>query len=275
VSDRPPETGKKPRKPKKPKDLVPFAEVQKRLRLFNEDYRGIKAIPVKTIVGSVDRSTLFDRKFNPRVPELRDRMRQVALAFPDGDFPPIRVFKVSDVYFVRDGHIRVAAAKEQGIEFIDAEIVELDTQEAVEPDTDMVEVIHLEQHRRMFLDTGLASVRPDASIRVSVPIGYTRLRESIAVHGYGLFQERGTILSREEVAADWYDRVYRPAVETLRRAGLTEAFSRSTEADLFLWIQARRQSLFPDRGNLDFDDAAWEAGRKAGAHPSKSTEGQP
>ena len=81
------------------------------------------------------------------------------------------------------------------------------------------------------------------------------------------------MLSREEVAADWYDRVYVPAVETLRKSGLTEAFSRSTEADLFLWIQARRQSMFPDRGNLDFDDAAWEAGRTAGANPS--TEDQP
>lgn len=270
MSERPPESGKKPRKPK---DLVPFAEVQKRLRLFQEDYRGVKPIPVKTIVGSVDRSTLFDRNFRPRVAELRDRMRQVALAFPDGDYPPIKVFKVSDVYFVRDGHIRVATAKVQGIEFIDAEIVELQTQEAVPPDADMVEVIHIEQHRRMFLDTGLASVRPDADIHVSLPVGYTRLRESIAVHGYCLLQERGAMLSREEVAADWYDRVYVPAVETLRKSGLTEAFSRSTEADLFLWIQARRQSMFPDRGNLDFDDAAWEAGRTAGANPS--TEDQP
>ena len=259
----------------KPKELVPFPEVQKRLRLFREHYRGVKAIPVKAIVGSVDKSTQFDRNFRSREVDQRKRMRQVALAFPDGDFPPIKVFQADDVFFVRDGHIRVAVAKEKGVDFIDAEITELETEETIPPDADMVDVIHLEQHRRLLVDTGLAAIRPEADILVSLPAGYTKIRESIAVHGYRLLQERGEMLSREEITGDWYDRVYLPAIAALRQEGLVETFSKSTEADLFLWVEERRRSMFPERGNLRVEEVAQEEGRVVGAKPKKSPEVAP
>lgn len=268
----PESTPKTAKKRSKPKDLVPFPEVQKRLRLFEEHYRGVKAIPVKAIVGSVDKSSQFDRSFRSRVSDQRKRMRQVALAFPDGDFPPIRVFQVSEVFFVRDGHIRVAVAKEKGVEFIDAEITELETQEAIPKEADLVDVIHLEQHRRLLTDTALGAARPDANIRVSLPVGYSKIRDSIAVHGYRLFQERGEVLPREEIAGDWYDRVYRPAINALARAGLIEAFSRSTEADLFLWVEERRRSMFPERGPQQIEDVAREAAGEAGAKPPQPIE---
>ena len=264
-----------PKKRSKSKDLVPFPEVRKRLRLFEEKYRGVQAIPVAAIVGSVDKSAQFDRTFRPRAAEQRERMRQIALAFPDGDYPPITVFRVGDAYFVRDGHIRVATAKDKGIEFIDAEITELETEEAIAPDTDLVDVIHLEQHRRLLTETGLSAIQPDATFGLSLPVGYTKVRMSIAVHGYQLLQERGEMLSREEVAGDWYDRVYRPAIDALQRAGLIEAFSRSTEADLFLWVEERRRSMFPERGDVEIEDVVREAGRAAGAKPQESPETAP
>ena len=260
-----------PKKRSKTKDLVPFPEVRKRLRLFEEKYRGVRAIPVAAIVGSVDKSAQFDRTFRPRAAEQRERMRQIALAFPAGDYPPIKVFQVSDVYFVRDGHIRVATAIDKGIEFIDAEITELETEEAIAPDADLADVIHLEQHRRLRTETGLSAVRPDATFWVSLPVGYAKLRQSIAVHGFRLMQERGEILSRDDVAGDWYDGVYRPAIDALRREGLIEAFSRSTEADLFLWVEDRRRSIFVKRGPLEIEDVVREVGRAAGAKPPETT----
>lgn len=38
--------------------------------------------------------------------------------------PPIIVYKVGNEYYVLDGNHRVAIAKELGIEFIDAEVIE-------------------------------------------------------------------------------------------------------------------------------------------------------
>ncbi len=243
----------------KPKDLVPLDEVRKRLLLFEERYAGIRPIAVGDIVGSVDRSSQFDRDFRPRVPEQRERARQIALRFPGGDFPPIKVYQVAELYFVRDGHVRVAAAKQMGVEYIDAEITELTTDAEIPADVEMIDVIHMEQHRRLLAETRLGDARPEADLRVSQPVGYVKLRESIAGHGYRLIQERGELLGRDEVARDWYDRIFEPSIDALGRSGVAEAFPQSTPADLFLWLEQRRRSVLPLRGTVSLADVAWEA----------------
>ncbi|MDJ0961627.1 MAG: hypothetical protein QNJ88_13295 [Acidimicrobiia bacterium] len=251
-------SGRQPKRSKKGSDLIPLNEVRKRLLLFREEYVGIRAIDVDTIVGSVDRSNQFDRSFRPHLAVDRERARQISLAFPSGNFPPIKVYRVGDAFFIRDGHMRVAAAREMGVEFIDAEITELETDDTIPTDVEMIDVIHLEQHRRLLAETELAAVYPDADLRTTRPVGYGKLRESIASHGYRLIQERGELVSRRDVAGDWYERVYQPSVEALRQAGITESLSGSTEADLFLWLEQRRRSMLPARGPLTLEEIAWE-----------------
>ncbi len=246
-------------KRQRPKELVPLDEVRKRLLLFTERYAGIRPIAVTDIVGSVDRSSQFDRDFKPRVAEQRERARQIALAFPGGNFPPIKVYQIAELYFVRDGHIRVAAARQMGVEYIDAEITELTTDADIPPDVEMIDVIHMEQHRRLLAETRLGDVRPDAELWVSLPEGYIKLRESIAGHGYHLIQEQGKLLTREEVAQDWFERVFEPSVDALVRSGVAEAFPHSTPADLFLWLEQRRRSVLPGRGPVSLEEVAWEA----------------
>ena len=243
----------------RPNRLVPLTEVRKRLKLLREEYKGISAIPVDSIVGSADRSAQFTRKFKPRINEQRQRMRQIAIAFPDGDFPPIKVFRVGDAYFVRDGHIRVAAAKEMGVAFIDAEITELETDVTLDPDVEIVDVIHIEQHRLLLADTDLASAHPEADLRVSRPAGYAKLRESIASHGYWLIHQRGELLPRAAVAEDWYTHHYLPSIEALRRSEVMSAFPHSTEADLFLWLERRRWAMLPNQRTVSLEDVANEA----------------
>ena len=59
-------------------------------------------------------------------------------------------------------------------------------------------------------------------------IEFTRLQ------GYIELLEAIKILSPEDIAGDWYDRVYLPTVEATRREGLGEHWPRATDADLFL-----------------------------------------
>jgi hypothetical protein len=251
-------SGRHPKRRKKDKDLIPLNEVRRRLLLLREEYVGIRAISVDTIVGSVDRSSQFDRNFRPRLAVERERARQISLAFPSGNFPPIKAYRIGDAYFIRDGHLRVAAAKEMGVEFIDAEITELETDDMIPTEVEMIDVIHLEQHRRLLAETELDVVHPDADLRTSRPVGYGKLRESIASHGYRLIQKRDELLSRREVAGDWYSRIYRPSVEALRKSGIIDALPDSTEADLFLWLEHRRRSMLPARGPLSLEEIAWE-----------------
>ena len=75
--------------------------------------------------------------------------------------------------------------------------------------------------------------------------------DHVKAHGYDLMIERGEVLQPPEIAADWYDRVYLPAVESIRWENLLELEAGSTEGDVFLWVLQRRREHDPQReGNL-------------------------
>src|SRR5215211_7196409 len=104
--------------------LIPFHEVSSRLHPEREQYVGLKAVPVSQIVGSADRFRDFDREFLPRQNHTAGRWKNVDRAFYEQtNLPPIQLYKVGDVYFVKDGNHRVSVAKERGVEFIDAEVI--------------------------------------------------------------------------------------------------------------------------------------------------------
>jgi hypothetical protein len=84
--------------------------VSRRLRVTARSYLGVHEIPVKQIIGSVDRSKDLNRDFNPRHGLSARRLENLRTAFPDGDAPAIDVFEIGGAYFVEDGHHRVALA---------------------------------------------------------------------------------------------------------------------------------------------------------------------
>jgi hypothetical protein len=114
----------------------------------------------------------------------------------------------------------------------------------------------MEEQRRQFMeDSGLERARPEVRIEFSRPQGYIELLEQIKVHGYHLMMQRGEVLLPEEIAADWYDRVYLPTVEAIKREGLWDLFPQATKGDLFLWVTQRRRELFPERGGMETGEA--------------------
>jgi hypothetical protein len=236
-------------------ELLPLPEVTRRLRQFEQHHVGILPIPIRRIVGTVDRSRDFDREFLPRSPQIEDRWKRVERAFPDGTFPPIVVYEVDGSYFLEDGHHRVAIAKQRGAEFIDAEITQLRTRSPLPPEADIGLLIHIEQERLFRDESGLREARPQASITLTRPHGYLELLELVRVHGYHLMKERGEVVSDAEIAADWYDRVYVPVMEAAREASLDELFT-GTDGDLFLWLHHHRLALYPERGGISNEEVA-------------------
>jgi hypothetical protein len=63
-------------------------------------------------------------------------------------------------------------------------------------------------------------------------------------------------MTREEVAGDWFDRIYAPAVAALRRERVPEAYSYKTDADLFLWVHQQRRRLLVEDATADYNKAA-------------------
>jgi hypothetical protein len=246
-------------------DLLALDEVRRRLRIVGQSYLGVRAIPVARIVGSLDRNADFDREFRPRRGLSRGRLAGLRAAFPDGHMPPIEVQELGGAYFVADGHHRVALARERRADFIDAEVTRLRTNYEVGPDVDVRQLVHTEQQRMFLEESGLARVRPDAVIEFSRPGGYPELLELVKAHGYDLSQRREELQSPEEVAADWYDHVYRPGVDALRRESLPEMYAYKTDTDLFLWVYQRRRALRVTDATTGFADAARDArGQRVG-----------
>jgi hypothetical protein len=196
----------------------------------------------------LDRNADFDRSFRPRRRLSRGRLASLRSAFPDGNMPPIEVQELGGSYFVADGHHRVALARELGADFIDAEVTRLQTNYEVGPDVDVCQLVHTEQQRMFLEESGLGRARPDAVIEFSRPGGYPELLELVKAHGYDLSLRRDALQSREDVAADWHDHVYRPGVDGLRRESLPEMYAYKTDTDLFLRIYQRRLRAARHRG---------------------------
>jgi hypothetical protein len=110
---------------KRRSNLHAFEEARRALEAENRFYLGRRVVEVSKIVGSVDRHREFDRGFMPTGASMAERWKRVDRAFHRGvELPPVRLYKLGEAYFVEDGNHRVSVARYQGVEWIDAEVVE-------------------------------------------------------------------------------------------------------------------------------------------------------
>lgn len=167
---------------------------------------------------------------------------------------------MGDAYFVIDGHHRVAIARQRRMEAIDAEVTELRADWHLTPDADIVAIIHVEQQRIFLEESGLRDARPGVEIRAGRLAAYIELLENVQIHGYHLMREAGRVLEPAEIAADWYDEVYLPAVEAIRAERLADSHRGATEPELFLTVYQRRRHLFPDCGCPPLQETAVQMG---------------
>jgi hypothetical protein len=242
--------------------LLPLDQATERLRPYHRRYLGIRPIELDSIIGTDSRGGDFDREFHALRPEVRERRRRVAHAFPNSDFPPITVEKLGDAYFVIDGHHRVAVARQRRMATIDAEVTELVARWHLGADADGAELVHAEQERMFMTESGLADVKPDVRIRFSRAVGYRQLLETIQVHGYQLLLDAQQPLPRGDIALDWYSRVYLPTVEVIDDELLADVCPEATPSDRFLWVHEQRRELSVEHGAQQLGDVVRLATRE-------------
>src|SRR5437762_1224549 len=168
---------------RKPNWLMAFEEVQSTLRFEGQTYKGMQEVPVTSIVGSVDRYHDFDRAFLPTQTRTRPRWESVdRAALTDVVLPPVQLYKVGQVYFVKDGNHRVSVAKEKGMEFIDAEVIELITRVPLTPNTDPSDLIMMGEYAHFLEKTNLDKLRPGMNITFTSLGRYDVLLEHISAH---------------------------------------------------------------------------------------------
>jgi hypothetical protein len=224
--------------------LLAFDRVASKLRVGGPIYRGVKTVRLDQIVGTVNRYHDFDRAFLPTQTFTANRWQRVSRAwYDDISLPPILLYQVGDIYFVVDGHHRVSVAREQGQEFIDAEVRECRVKVPVTVDLQPEDLEELGA-KVVFLErTNLDRLRPAAELTSTVLGGYERMLEHIAVHRYFMGLDFKRDVSESEAVEHWYDTVYLPVVRVIADSGVMAAFPRRTEADFYLWVMDHRHYL--------------------------------
>ena len=90
----------------------------------------------------------------------------------------------------------------------------------------------------------MTAARPTARVFSSTSSGYGELLEVVKAHGYDLIQQTAALLAPSQVAAHWYDCVFRPTLRTAEETGLSALLSSCQAADIFLCLHRSNRSAF-------------------------------
>jgi uncharacterized membrane protein YfbV (UPF0208 family) len=218
-------------------ELLRYDEVREQIPIRGQHYLGFMQVPIEKIVGSMGRYHDFDRAFLPTQTRTKDRWISIDKAhYTQLDLPPVELYKLGEIYFVKDGNHRISVARERGQVFVDAYVTQIEISVRLTPEMRMDDLAMKKECAIFLMHTGLDGTRPEANLETSVPGTYERLLEHIAVHRWYLGEQRHSEVSLEEAAVHWFDTVYLPLVEIIRQQDILSEFPGTSEADLYLWI---------------------------------------
>ncbi|MGH2763978.1 MAG: chromosome partitioning protein ParB [Thermoleophilaceae bacterium] len=242
--------------------ILPFEEVVAALGRRGERRLGLETIALDSIVGTVDRGREFDRSFRPTSGRVRPRWERIATAQRRGQaMPPIDVYRIGQLHFVRDGHHRVSVARALSYDVIEAWVTEVITELGADRAIRLAD-LPLKSHQRLFYERVPLPAEARAEIDLSDEWRYASLAEAVEAWGFRAIQDRREALSRAEVAEAWFLDEYRPVVEMLREA---ELIRRGTETEAYMRVSALRFLILRTH---EWDDEVIERLRQELAQPT-------
>jgi hypothetical protein len=220
--------------------ILPFDEVIDALGMAGERYLGLQNIKLDTIVGTVDSTRDFDRRFRPTTTRVRERWERLALAQRRGEsIPPIDVYRIGDLHFVRDGHHRVSIALATGQTTIDAYVTDVRTTlppNEISRRSDLL----MKSYQRVFYSRVPLSKEARAAIHLTDPWSYAVLGEAVEAWGARFMHHEGKYFDREQIAARWFADEYVPVVGMIKQADLLGS---GTETEAYMRIASERYRL--------------------------------
>lgn len=242
---------------KKENELLSFEVVKKAVKPMSQVYQGLHSIPIENIRGSEGRYKDFDKHFLPKQSSTRSRWENVGTAhYKNIELPPIQVYKIGDIYFVRDGNHRVSVAKEKGKKYIDAEIIELKSKVPLEKDIDYERLILKEEYLRFVEQTNIDKILPEERFEVTKPGRHDILLQQIKTHQELLSKLSGSNLKWESAVQSWYKTIYSPVVNSMDKHNIMKHFKTLTRTDLYIWIIGHWNYLRDRYHDVKSEDAA-------------------
>jgi len=204
---------------------------------------GVQEIPIDKIVGSVApdaKAGEFDPGFLPLNRRMRERWTRIYREMVEGDeLPPIDVYKVDDKYYLIDGHHRVSVARNLGRPALNARVINVRTRAPLPPGADPASLLRAAEYAAFLETTQLHRTRPQARLECSRLGRYDEILNHILGHAYFLSLEQHREVPLQEAAASWYDHVYHPIAEAIRKHRVLEQLPGWTEADVYAEVTKR------------------------------------
>lgn len=241
-------------------NLISLNDVKQMIKPINETYIGMKVIPIDKIVGSEGRYKDFDNHFFPKSSFLKNRWEHVdEAALKDIVLPPIKVYEIAGLYFVRDGNHRVSVAKSRGTEFIDAEVVSLQSEIKLKETSSLADITRqvIKYEKRVFYsETSFGDITEYWCLDFSTPGRYDVIYNHILTHKYYLNQGKQEEVSMEEAILSWFNNVYVPIVASIDKKKILRDFPKRTLSDLYVWTVRYWDQLKQKFGNeIQIDEA--------------------
>lgn len=220
--------------------LISFTDIKKMLRPKNELYKGMQIVPINLIVGSEGRYKDFDNHFFPKSNFLKARWERVDSAVLQNiTLPPISLYEAGGLFFVRDGNHRVSVAKMKGQEYIDAEVVSLQSEIKLKPSTSKKSILKqvLNYEKRVFYsETNFGDLTDYWCLDFTTPGQYDVIYNHIITHRYYINMDKTEEIPFEDALLSWFNNVYTPVVKALESNHIKRIFKRRTLSDMYIYL---------------------------------------
>lgn len=249
-------------------ELLSLQDVKRIVRPKGETYKGMQVVELDRIVGSEGRYHDFNKAFMPRHDATRDRWRSIDEAhYRDIILPPVRLYEIGGVYFVRDGNHRVSVARMQGAVAIDAEVTSLTSEIRIEPDMTRDELMRavIRYEKELFYEeTYFGIITECQDLDFSSPGQYDVIYNHIEVHKYYINQGSAEEIPFGRALRSWYDNVYEPIADLIRSERLLDLFPGRTVSDLYVYIVRHWDALKAAEGQATLEGAVRDFALKHG-----------
>ncbi|WP_319562272.1 transcriptional regulator [Marispirochaeta sp.] len=221
-------------------ELLSLQDVRNLLRPKGESYQGMKTVSLDRIIGSEGRYKDFNKAFLPRHEHIRNRWQSIDRAhISDVILPPIKLYEIGGVYFVRDGNHRVSVARHQGVYAIDAEVTSLTTEINLDPKMtiqDLKKAIIDYEKQDVFINSELGRIISPHELSFTETGRFVELLRHIQGHKYFMNLDKKEEIPFVEAGKSWYRNLYKPIIGIIKTEKIHKRFPGRTPSDLYMWI---------------------------------------
>ena len=246
--------------------LVDFSVIEKSIQTYTLKDRGIEAIPIDKIIGSLGRYLDFSETLLPKKTDGSSRYEYIKSLMEKGiTLEPIQVYQVLDNYFIIDGHHRVSVAKNEfKAKYIDAQVTEIkfnyklskDKNYTFDSESTKKFLIKLEEdtfQHATFLNNKIL-IHP---LKVTELKSFALLQQEIIDfkknYNNGELAKKSIIFSSYK----WYAERFLHALNLMKKEDILSKFKNRTFTDLYVWIQRHKYFLSQQAGHdVGFDFTA-------------------